>query len=263
MSYSDAYQSPQYVPVIPKPGARQLEYMRMFMFVFDNPNWAMNLLWGSLCILVSSAIPIVPQMILAGYTWELIELWHRQGHDRYPDFDTGKLGDYLGRGVWPFLVTLVLSLAMMAIMMPVIFIGMFGTMALVAQTDQPAFLLLYIVLFLFIHVLAIGMNVVMIPMLLRAGLSQSFGEGFNFGWVMSFIKLTFKEILLGSLFLMVGNTVVIFGGMALLCIGVYPAATLVMLAWAHFLWQLYQIFLDRGGEPIPLKTQFLTPPAGR
>jgi hypothetical protein len=42
-------------------------------------------------------------------------------------------------------------------------------------------------------------------------------------------------------------------GMLLFCVGVYPATAWAMLAQGYMYFQFYELFLQRGGEPIPLK----------
>ena len=42
-------------------------------------------------------------------------------------------------------------------------------------------------------------------------------------------------------------------GMALLCVGILPASAWAMMVYGHILWQLYELYLARGGEPIPAK----------
>jgi hypothetical protein len=37
------------------------------------------------------------------------------------------------------------------------------------------------------------------------------------------------------------------------CIGVIPMSVLASIAGSHLAWQVYELFLERGGEPIPLK----------
>jgi hypothetical protein len=54
------------------------------------------------------------------------------------------------------------------------------------------------------------------------------------------------------LFLAVSSMVVMFLGMMAFCVGMYPAMAIVMLARAHAEYQLYELYLARGGEPIPL-----------
>jgi hypothetical protein len=48
--------------------------------------------------------------------------------------------------------------------------------------------------------------------------------------------------------------VLMIGGFMLCCVGAFPAATLALFANAHLLYQLYEVYLFRGGQPIPLKT---------
>ncbi len=59
-----------------------------------------------------------------------------------------------------------------------------------------------------------------------------------------------------SLFFLVFSSLVVVGiGIILCVVGMYPAATLVMLAMSHLSYQQYAIFLANGGEPIPLKEE--------
>jgi hypothetical protein len=53
---------------------------------------------------------------------------------------------------------------------------------------------------------------------------------------------------------MLTASLVLLLGLLLCCVGTYPATALVMLAQAHLYLQLYELFLQRGGEPIPLKS---------
>lgn len=100
---------------------------------------------------------------------------------------------------------------------------------------------------------ALPFQAVMMPITLRAALSQDLGAAFNIAWVKEFLRLTWKELLLGGLVLMLGGMALAFVGTLLLCIGVLPAMVIVLYAATHFQWQLYEIFLDRGGTPVPLK----------
>ena len=61
-------------------------------------------------------------------------------------------------------------------------------------------------------------------------------------------------MLLSSLFLIGTGVAIEFLGMAACCIGLYPAIALIMFAQLHIEYQLYQLYLERGGSEIPLKT---------
>jgi hypothetical protein len=92
-------------------------------------------------------------------------------------------------------------------------------------------------------------------------LSQDIGESFKFGWIKDFIGRVWKEQLLASLFLVVTGAVLGLVGIALCCIGVYPAMAIMMLAQAHLYFQLYKLYLARGGEPVKMKDPYAGPPA--
>src|SRR5258708_32650071 len=83
--------------------------MRMLSYVFENPNWFMNLLLAALCAL----IPIIGPIVLKGYLYEAVIGLLAVGGARYPDFNFSRFGDYLMRGLWPFLVGLVCSFALL------------------------------------------------------------------------------------------------------------------------------------------------------
>jgi uncharacterized membrane protein len=53
---------------------------------------------------------------------------------------------------------------------------------------------------------------------------------------------------------MVSSLFLVFVGLLVFCVGMYVALALVTLANAHIYFQLYQVYLSRGGKPIPLKS---------
>lgn len=253
MSYADAYQPPRHVPNEPKPGATTLQYQEMFAYVFQNPNWVMNVLWGSLCLLVAYVIPIVPQMVLVGYQYDIIEAKHRRRTLSYPDFDTNRITDYLMRGLWPMLAALAVSIAFVIVAIPLMLVGLLISAALSQNVHEAFGVLSMIATFAIYFVAIIGLNVALVPLMLRAGLTQDFGQAFKMAWIKSFVSLVWKELLLGSIVLALGAFVLAFIGLLVLCVGLIPAMAIAMLAQAHLVWQLYEIFLERGGEPIPFK----------
>ena len=77
-----------------------MQYMESVRFPTDNEKWVNNLLWGSLCMLSTSVIPIVGQLIWMGYMFEIVERLHTHRSEPYQEFTLDKLVDYLMRGVW-------------------------------------------------------------------------------------------------------------------------------------------------------------------
>jgi len=263
MSVPNPYASPTAPPVTFQTAGPafkpidKIEYMRAYHYVFENPNWTMNIMWGFLCLISTMVIPVVGQLVLLGYQFEVIEALLISQGARYPDFNANRFADYLGRSIWPFLVALVLLIPMVVIlyagMACVGLLVMAG--AAIGGDDLGPVLAVVFGLFGFTLLLAMWIAAMglLTPLVLRAGLMQDFAAAFDFGWVMDFLKKTWLEIVLVSLFLMATAFALSLVGFLALCIGVFAAQALVMMAQSHLLYQLYVLYLSRGGTPVPLK----------
>lgn len=210
----------------------------------------MNMLLGGVCIL----IPIVGILVLMG--WLITGFWAREDErfETFPDFDFGKFGKYLERGLWPFLVTLVASLPLLAVMfvlmIPIMLIGaLFSGDG--GDGNGLAGAIIAILMIGFYFLMMIVLALVMAPLTLRASLTQDFAKSFNIAFVRRFISLTWKEIILSWLFLMVVSIGFSVIGLLAFCIGAYFAFVPSYFAWAHLNKQIYRLYLSRGGEPVP------------
>lgn len=228
---------------------------------FKSPKWTMNLLLGGLCAI----IPFVGQIALKG--WLITGFWGRddERYENFPDFDFNNFVKYLERGIWPFLVTLVTSLALgflcAFVMLP---LGMITSLVAGGSRDHgciSAILSLMMMFFYFITIAAAFC--VLSPLVLRASITQDFAQAFNFPFVKRFLALTWKELLISSLFCVVVALVLSGVGFVLLCIGIYFATVVIYFCWMHLQKQLYSVYLSRGGEPIPVspKLRDLAAPA--
>ena len=228
----------------------KMQYWRSYSYVFERKDWMANLLLCSVCFL----IPVIGPLILMGYQFKVIEDLHKHPGQKMPKFDFSQFSELLSRGIYPFVVSLILQLVLTPLclilwFLPMLFAGMF---------ENEAILILGIfVSFILILVASVLGGMITGPFLLRAGLSQSFGETFNFGWILHFMRMVWIEEIVSTLFFMFSSMLLVMVGLLLCFVGVYPAAALCMLAHAQMTYQQYEIFLARGGEPIPLKT----PPA--
>ena len=233
-----------------------MNYFGAYRFAFESPKWAIHLLIGTVC----QFVPIVGPFVLMGYIYSVIEAKLRQGRDQFPDFDFNQLSTYLVRGIWPFLVSLVAALPMIFLMVPAFLILFIG----VANADQtnggPPWIaiILFVGWMLVFSVLMLVIQIVSLPMLLRAGLSQDFASAFSMAYVRDFFSRVWKELILSMLFLWVTAPFVLLGGLLLLFVGIYPATVVMLFAQFHFHYQLYELYLQRGGTPIPCKE----PPQG-
>lgn len=235
-----------------------MNYIDSVSDFFKSPKWMMNLLLGGLCAL----IPIVGPIVLLG--WLITGFWARQDQsfETFPAFDFSHFGKYLERGLWPFLVSLVVGLLMVplvwVVMIPAMFVGGISAGHNRDLGCLGAFVL--ILMILFILLLVFGMMMLLAPLKLRAALTQDFGKAFDLGFVKRFVALTWKEIMLSNLFVMFASILFACVGLIVFCIGVYFASALTYFCWTHLYKQLYLLYLSRGGEPIPLSPKLTDAP---
>jgi Na+-transporting methylmalonyl-CoA/oxaloacetate decarboxylase beta subunit len=108
----------------------------------------------------------------------------------------------------------------------------------------------------------VALMLVLVPLKIRASLTQDFAKSFDLGFVKRFLALTWKEIVVSSLFVMLTGLLFFCLGMIAFCVGVYCAIVLVYFTWTHLHKQLYALYLSRGGEPVPLSPKLNdAPPA--
>ncbi len=229
-----------------------MRYMRAYQFVFDSPNWMMNLLCGMVCLL----IPVVGPLVFLGYAFEVVEALHRQGDRSYPNFDFNRFVKYLVRGVWPFLFQLIVVLPVVFIIYIPFFIAFQAIlMSGGGKPNVGAFFALLTVYFISLFVVGFLLALVLVPLILHAGMSQEFAFGAALHFLRDFWKRAWKELVLVQLFLFGSGLVLSIAGFLLCCIGVYPAAALAEFARYYMVYQLYELYLQRGGTAIPLKLE--------
>jgi hypothetical protein len=229
-----------------------MRYMRTLQFVFDKPRWLVNLLLVTVC----NIIPVVGPIVVMGYLLEVVEVMHRKGDAHYPDFEFGRFVPYLSRGVWPFLAILVAIIPLLVVLWMVIVVlavvtGVAGQQGGGAQ-GAAAGVFFLLAMFLYLGTILL-MTLVLTPMILRAGLTQEFAPAFSFPFITDFVGKVWKEQILLLLFITVMSIPLGMLGMLLCCVGIWLTATLLMFAQHHGYYQLYELYLARGGEPIPLK----------
>ena len=222
----------------------------------------MNTLLAGVCVF----IPFVGPIVIKG--WLITGFWGRdeERFETFPDFDFNNFGKYLERGLWPFLVTLVSSLVL-AMVLCVFIVPIIMLITLFLPQDNAgsgcAAALLFVFMAAVYVTVIIVMMIVLTPLTLRATITQDFGQSFNFAFVKKFIGLTWKEIILSSLFLFAASLILCSVGALAFCIGMYFATVPVYFCWIHLHKQLYALYLSRGGEPVPLspKLRDYPPPA--
>jgi len=269
MSYPNApnpYASPSAVAAAPAAGPvtfkpiEKIDYLRMYKYVFENPNWVMNIVLGAVCAI----IPVIGPLVMIGYQFEVVSsLLATQGL-RYPDFNFNRFVDYLVRGLWPFLVQLVASLVLtpvilIIVLVPIMILG--GIAGAAGEKGAGGVFAVGLPLLILIDFpLLVLVSLILVPPLIRAGLARDFAEGFNFNWAIDFLKKTWLESFLALLFIAVSAGLLAILGVLACYIGTFVVMPLIFLAQAHMYYQLYLLYLSRGGSPVVEKVPAYAPP---
>ncbi len=257
-----------------------MHYMQSYRFVFQSAKWLTNLLLTSVCMF----IPLIGPIVTIGYFFEMIDvLLRRRQIERakalsdpsdasgeqvmdalpadedhiegtYPDFDFNRFTEYLTRGIWPFLVHMIVNMIVGFVAAFLMIAGMMVAGFAAASVDSGiVFLLLYALFWIFYGLLMMIVSILITPMYLRAGLSGDFASAFSMEFYRDFMKRVGKEVVLMQLFLAATGAVLGIVGMALCYIGLFPAIALMQYAHHHLDYQLYELYLERGGMLVERK----------
>jgi hypothetical protein len=251
---------------MPKPGAEgrnaRPSVLAAVRFPFEGPDWSHNLLLSSVFVL----IPVVGALALYGFMCEVIQRLVRGDPQPVPKLDFKDFGHYLGRGVAPFVVALVVGMLLGFLLMGGVLAALLGGL-LVSRASESALLAgACYGLGGVICLLVGGLGTILAQAAaLRAELTGEIGEGLALGKLFGFARLAWWQILYRTFLLTCLTLPLVLGGYCLCVVGVYAAAAVIVMARTHLRWQIYRDYLARGGEPIPVKpAQALpseTPPA--
>lgn len=219
-----------------------------FKAIIETPNWVGNLLWLTIAGVASSIL--VGQIAAFGYGVELLR--RRAGRPEMPnhDVDSDRLGDYLSQGIWPFLVALVIQFGTsMVLALP---FGLRFVVGLLAMGDIVG--LGAVVLAPIVIVASLLASILTVPFVLRAMICQDFVKAFDLGWAIHFVKLMVGEMILSGIIFFVLAWLLNLAGALACCVGVFVTSGWVLGATMHLGAQLYEVYLSRGGEPVPEPT---------
>ncbi len=100
-------------------------------------------------------------------------------------------------------------------------------------------------------ILTIGIMFFVSPLIFRAGFANDLSEGFRFGWALDVAKKMWPTMIVALLMVIAMALVANIVGMLLCFIGLFFTAGWLQLAMADLAAQLYDIYLSKGGDPIP------------
>jgi hypothetical protein len=106
------------------------------------------------------------------------------------------------------------------------------------------------------------MILLQVPLRLRATITQDFGSSFNWRFYKHFYSLVWPEVLQAGAFSVFITAVLMIAGVVACYVGMFFTMPLTFYVWHHLERQLYDVYLSRGGDPVPrsVKLQDAPPP---
>ncbi len=229
-------------------GREAMAYMDAFSSFFKLEGWGKSLGFLALC----SLIPIVGVIVMIGFFATQFVRQHYNGDEDRMEFAFDRFGDYLGRGVWWFLMAFIITFAMIPI-----YALYFGAIAISANISETMAAIVAAGGGLLFLVVMFGLGFLAQPMLLKAMLTQQIGGAFDFALAKDFVSKMWLEMLLGGLFIMGISIPLIMLGYLACGIGLYAAIPLQYWTIFQVQRQLYEVYLFRGGTPIEISEQLV------
>ena len=229
-----------------------MQYNASVSDFFKSPKWTSNISLGAVTML----IPLVGPMVLSG--WHVTGLWARGDHAdpaEFPPFDFQNFVKYLERGLWPFLVNLVSSLVLVPLVMIVLFPALLASAGSQHHGGHAAGLVLgvlFVGMFFLQALMMLAYYFIATPLVLRATITQDFKSAFDFSFVKYFLSRVWKELLASMIYLFCLSLGLMVIAVCTCYIGAFFASPVVMFSWHHLQKQLYQLYLARGGDAVPL-----------
>ncbi len=219
-------------------------------FAFSDRDWTTTLLLST----VFMFIPIAGPIALAGYHCEVMQRLVRRDPRPLPKLDFADFTHYLGRGLVPFAVSLLVMLPIAMLFSVLGVLASFGISGVFAFGLHPAVGIGMLVGVGGLAIIAgLALAVVVNAAQTRAELTEDFGQSLSFGKLMSYSGATWAVVMVKVFVYGFLGALVGIAGMLILCVGVYPASIVVQLGQLHLRWQIYERYRALGGEEIPAK----------
>jgi len=220
-----------------------VDYLECYTFVFENPNWFVNVL----LLTLMQFIPAIGGIIVMGYEGEMIGRKATGQSPTYIDFDFNSFVAYLIRGLWIFLITLIPAICLVPF-----YVAMAVLVSVAESSGNDAVAGIGLIIFIpVIMVLVFLATFIMQPMILLAALRCEFMAALDMAWIRDFLGKMWVEQLLGTIIILILGMLIGMVGLLFCFVGVYPAMIIAMYAYWHFMLQLYQVYVHRGGKAVP------------
>lgn len=222
-----------------------MQYGTAYGYFLNREGGTKSTLLASLALGSTAFIPIVGQLVFFGYQAEVTEDLERDpdlaDHD---DFNFDHFSRYLKRGVWPFVMQLIVGAIAGLGVVAAIALGFAAAAALNAPWAGFAVYFALLIPAVFVS------SLFSLPLMLHVQLTGALRVGAAFAFASRFLGKLWGQCLVTLFVHFLISGVLTTVGLMLCCVGVYPATVVVLMAQDHLSVQLYRLYLAEGGEPV-------------
>ncbi len=227
---TDVYTPPP-PPPPPSPSKPEYDFLRPFVFLFDDPRWLPKVMIGGAFVLFSVMLVGIP--FLLGYLAKMVR--NIVAGDPTPLPEWTDFGELFGEGLMLLLVGLIYTLpvAVLSILIAI-------PAAITGGSEQEAVRDIGGGIFgcasCIVSFVGLGINLLLPAAMLMAVMSRRFGAAFEFGRIWSFIRANVGNYILAIIVEIVAS-MLSMAGLMLLCVGIifthFWAATVAGFAFAQ------------------------------
>ncbi len=242
-----------------------MDYLRGWKALQQDPQWIGKVVIGSVILLTGMCIPVVGQIVLIG--WLSLALRRAVCGQDAPlprlEFDVDYLIKLLKSGFKPFLAQILWSLPMFGVVvvtwccMSGVSFAVFGALSSGGGGGEAIGLVSLLVTLVGYLVMFVGMffgGMLLQIGVTRAEIADDLGPALQFKETVNMTKMLFKELFIGSLVLgMVGFVGMLIAAFTLY-LGLLPVVMILMTITTFYRAELYRVYLEKGGQPIPVGT---------
>ncbi len=240
-----------------------MEYMRGWRAMRQDPDGSSKVGVACLLLLSATVIPIVGQVALMGWTTLMMRRAVSGQDTPLPELrlDFGYLGKLMGVGFKAFLAQMLYSLPLFAVLMVTFCCfyvgGVMVTVTAARSAGDPGvggagFLVVALIFMVLYPILMIVGSLPLHVALLRAELMDDISAAIRPKEVLGTTRMLFKELLIGNLVVGLLGFALVMGGLALCYIGAFPAAVVAMIISTYWRAEVYRVYLEKGGAPLPI-----------
>ncbi len=249
----EPYASPS-ADASPPPG-ESIRFGEALKFCFRAEKPWMNILVSSLM----AFIPIAGPIAIGGWHAEIMQRLVRRHPTPIPTFAFDDFTHYLTRGVQPFVMRVIVSLPFTMFIVIGSMIGGASASFMARSGDPTAMFVVWGIIAGVMVLSAPIMAIVTSAVYTRADLVEEFGAAMQPRKLMKYMGATWLGVLGTSIVFGLLSLVMVLVGVLACYVGAFIASAIVQLGQLHLRWQIYERYVARGGEPIPVKAAVMLP----